>query len=159
MAGITAFGPSFTIGTTVQLGSMSSTTVYASKWIGGIWLPLNSEGAGCSSCTLRGSIGYNYDTHGHVLTRTDEAGKVTSYNCDSNGNVDARPLDKESAWRRTLRPIRGRNHLLEKFGSRFAIRAAKFGPEADFVSRAVGEKSTAKESQSQRRNEGPLRGQ
>jgi hypothetical protein len=78
VAGITAFGPTFTIGTTVQLGSMSGTTVYASKWIGGIWLPLYSEGTGCSSCTLRGSIGYNYDIHGHVLTKTDEAGHVTS---------------------------------------------------------------------------------
>jgi hypothetical protein len=38
----------------------------------------------------------------------------------------------------------------------FAIHAAKFGPEADLVARAVGEKPTPREFQIARRNEGPL---
>jgi hypothetical protein len=46
---------------------------------------------------------------------------------------------------------------------RLAIRAAKFGPEADFLSRAVGEDPTPLESQRQRKKrenfEGALREQ
>jgi hypothetical protein len=47
----------------------------------------------------------------------------------------------------------------KKFDRQLAIRAAKFGPEADFVSGAVGEKRTAKEFDRLEKNEGPLRGQ
>ncbi len=49
--------------------------------------------------------------------------------------------------------------LATKRNCRLAIRAARFGPEADFVSRAVGEKPTTKEFHRREKNEGPLRGQ
>jgi hypothetical protein len=42
---------------------------------------------------------------------------------------------------------------------RLAIRAARFGPEADVLVRGVGKKATAKESLGIRKNGGPLRGQ
>jgi hypothetical protein len=42
---------------------------------------------------------------------------------------------------------------------RLAIRAARFGPEAECLPWEVGEKTTAREFHSLKKNEGPLRGQ
>src|ERR1700686_3817880 len=42
---------------------------------------------------------------------------------------------------------------------RLAIRAARFGPEAEYLPWEVGEKPTAREFHSLKKNEGPLRGQ
>jgi hypothetical protein len=67
------------------------------------------------------------------------------------GLPDSKMLQYPSSWKSGNR--------IGGLQRRLAIRAAKFGPEADFVSRAVGEKPTTKESQWQRKNEGPLRGQ
>ncbi|PYX58507.1 MAG: hypothetical protein DMG76_08590, partial [Acidobacteria bacterium] len=88
VAGITAYGPWFTLNTTVQAtDSLGNFSAYTSELIGGTWVPVNSEGSGCSSCTLRGAISYTYDPKGNILTRTDELGHITSYTYDSNGNV------------------------------------------------------------------------
>jgi RHS repeat-associated protein len=88
VAGITAYGPWFTLNTTVQAtDSLGNFSAYTSELIGGTWVPVNSEGSGCSSCTLRGAINYTYDNHGNVSTRMDELGHITSYTYDSNGNV------------------------------------------------------------------------
>ena len=88
VAGITAYGPGFTLNTTVgTTDSLYNSSAYISYFIGGIWVPVYSEGSGCSSCTLRGTIGYTYDIRGHVLTRMEELGRITSYTYDPNWNV------------------------------------------------------------------------
>ena len=88
VATISGIGPKFTVNTTVQLtDSFGNSTTYTTQQTGGMWIPTNSEGSGCSSCTLRGAVGYTYDDQGRVLTRTDENGNITSYTYDSYGNV------------------------------------------------------------------------
>jgi RHS repeat-associated protein len=83
-----AWGQSFTLNTTVQVtDSLGNFSDYTSELIGGNWVPVNSEGSGCSTCTLRGAINYTYDNQGHVLTKTDENGHITYYSYDSNGNL------------------------------------------------------------------------
>jgi RHS repeat-associated protein len=88
VATISGIGPKFTLNNTVQLtDSLGNPTIFTTQQTGGMWVPTNSEGSGCSSCTLRGTVGYTYDDQGHVLTRTDENGNITSYTYDTNGNV------------------------------------------------------------------------
>lgn len=82
------WGPTFNLTSTAQLtDSLSNQTSYTSELIGGRWVPLSVQGSGCSSCTLRGTISYTYDSNGNALTRTDELGRTTAYAYDSNGNV------------------------------------------------------------------------
>jgi len=82
------WGPRLITTFRVQLtDSLNNSTTYISKLIGGQWVPDSSQGSGCSSCTLRGTISYTYDSQGHALSRTDELGHITSYTYDSNGNV------------------------------------------------------------------------
>jgi len=88
VAAVTAQGPTYTVNITSQLtDSRGYTSSVTSQLIGGQWYPANSQGSGCSSCTLRGNIGYTYDDKGNVLSRTDELGHTTTYTYDSNGNV------------------------------------------------------------------------
>jgi RHS repeat-associated protein len=85
---VVVWGPEFTLNRTIQLtDSLGRLSAYTSELIGGEWLPVNSEGSGCSSCTLRGTIGYTYDSQGHPLSKTDELGHITTYTSDSNGNI------------------------------------------------------------------------
>jgi len=85
---ITAYGPWFTLSTTVNLtDSLGNPTTYVSQKIGGKWVPTTSQGSGCSSCTLRGTIQQTYDSRGNVLTKTSELGATTTYTYDSNNNV------------------------------------------------------------------------
>jgi RHS repeat-associated protein len=88
VAGQSAWGPTFTLTRTIQLtDSLGNPTTYTSGQTGGMWVPATSQGSGCSSCTLRGTVGYTYDSQGHVLSRTDELGRTTYYSYDFNGNV------------------------------------------------------------------------
>jgi RHS repeat-associated protein len=88
VAGIIAYGPNFTVTWSAMLtDSLGNSTQYASASIGGAWLPINSQGSGCSSCSLRGTIQNTYDSAGNVLTRTDELGRTTTYTYDTNNNV------------------------------------------------------------------------
>ena len=88
VANVTGVGPTFTLTSSLQLtDSLGNATTYTSQLTGGMWLPSSSQGSGCSSCTLRGTIGYTYDSQGHVLSRTDENGHASSYTYDANGNV------------------------------------------------------------------------
>jgi RHS repeat-associated protein len=90
VASITAYGPTFTLTQTVQLtDSLGNPSSYTSALVGGLWVPSVSQGSGCSSCTLRGTISYTYDNQGHALSRTDELGHTTTYTYDSNGNVSS----------------------------------------------------------------------
>jgi RHS repeat-associated protein len=87
VADVNAFGPIFTVTSTLQLiDSLNNQTNYTSALVGGIWVVSSSQGSGCSSCTLRGQVGYTYDSNGNVLSRTDELGRTTTYTYDSNGN-------------------------------------------------------------------------
>jgi RHS repeat-associated protein len=88
VANISGIGPTFALTTTVHLtDSLGNSTTYTSVEAGGVWVPSTSQGSGCSSCTLRGTISSTYDSQGHVLSRTDENGHTTTYTYDSNGNV------------------------------------------------------------------------
>ena len=88
---IVNWGPSFTLTFRVQLtDSLANSTTYISELISGKWVPASSQGSGCSSCTLRGTISYTYDIQGRPLSRMDENGhNTTSYTYDSNGNVNS----------------------------------------------------------------------
>jgi RHS repeat-associated protein len=88
VAGNMAYGPSFTVTSSLTLtDSLGNTTSYTVALIGGMWRPLNSQGSGCSSCSLRGTIQNTYDAAGNVLTRTDELGHTTTYTYDTSNNV------------------------------------------------------------------------
>ena len=88
VGGITFFGPQFTITKTVNItDSKSNQTVYTFAMINGAWLPMQVQGSGCSTCTVRGNISYSYDAWGNMLSRTDENGHTSTYTYDSVGNV------------------------------------------------------------------------
>ncbi|HVO64555.1 MAG TPA: IPT/TIG domain-containing protein [Terriglobales bacterium] len=78
------FGPLFTVETQTQLvDSQNHQTTYLFAMIGGIWAPIQVQGSGCSTCTIRGNISYTYDGSGNPLSRTDENGNTTTYTYDS----------------------------------------------------------------------------
>jgi RHS repeat-associated protein len=80
VANSTALGPTFTLTGSVQLtDSLSHQSTYASQLAGGKWYVSNSQGSGCSSCTVRGNIQNQYDNSGNITQTTDELGNVTSY--------------------------------------------------------------------------------
>jgi RHS repeat-associated protein len=88
VASISAGAQTFTVSASLQLtDSLGNVTTYTSEEVGGIWVPASSQGSGCSSCTLRGTISYTYNSQGHVLSRTDENGHTTTYTYDSSGDV------------------------------------------------------------------------
>ena len=84
----TADGPVFTVsGATVVTDSLGNQSTYVSAIAGGNWDVTTAQGSGCSSCTIRGNLTYQYDISGHVVSTTDELGNLTSNTYDSNGNV------------------------------------------------------------------------
>ena len=88
VAGDTAQGPVFSVTTSLALtDSLGNSTTYNGQVAGGVWQVSNSQGSGCSSCTLRGTISRTYDGSGNILTKTDELGRTTTYTYDSSGNV------------------------------------------------------------------------
>jgi RHS repeat-associated protein len=88
VADLTVEGPIFTISTSVTLtDSFGRQSTYGSVMVGGKWYVNNSAGSGCSSCTVRGSIQYQYDNFGNVTLMTDELGHTTAYTYDSNQNL------------------------------------------------------------------------
>jgi RHS repeat-associated protein len=87
VGGKTALGPVFTLTNSVQVtDSLGHQSTYVSLLEGGKWYMSTSQGSGCSSCTVRGSIQNQYDNFGNVTRTTDELGNVTSYGYDSNNN-------------------------------------------------------------------------
>jgi RHS repeat-associated protein len=88
VAGITVWGPQFTLTSTLQVtDSLGNTSSYTSAIVGGSWVVTDSTGSGCTTCTQRGIIHKTYDSHGNVLSQTNELGHTTTYTYDSNGNV------------------------------------------------------------------------
>jgi len=81
----TALGPNFTVTSSIQLtDSLGNETTYSSLLAGGKWFVSNSQGSGCSSCTIRRTIQRQFDSYGDVTSYTDERGNTTSYTYDAN---------------------------------------------------------------------------
>jgi len=88
VAGITAWGPKFTLRRdSVLTNSRGDTTTYDSIDVGGKWQTISEVGPGCSTCTDRSTVYTTYDASGNVLTKTDAAGHVTTYAYDASNNV------------------------------------------------------------------------
>jgi RHS repeat-associated protein len=88
VAATTADGPTFEITSAVTLtDSLGHQSTYASEVAGGKWYVNNSQGSGCSSCSVRGNIQTQYDNFGNIILTTDELGHTTSYTYDSNQNM------------------------------------------------------------------------
>jgi RHS repeat-associated protein len=88
VGGVTWYGMQFNMTTWVDVtDSKGNQTLYSSVMVGGVWVPYAVTGSGCSTCSIRGNISYEYDDYGHVLSRTDENGHTTTYTYDSQGNV------------------------------------------------------------------------
>ncbi len=88
VAGTTVDGPAFDVTSTVQLtDSLGHQSTYTSEIAGGKWYVSNAQGSGCSSCTVRGNVQYQFDDLGNILSTTDELGYTTSNTYDSNNNL------------------------------------------------------------------------
>jgi RHS repeat-associated protein len=86
----TVDGPTqtFTISTSAQVtDSLGHSSNYTSVMIGGSWLGSDSQGSGCSSCTVRGTVHNDYDPLGNLLATKDELLRETDFTYDANGNV------------------------------------------------------------------------
>ena len=87
VAANTDYGPTFQVSTSIQLtDSLGNVSTYVSVIAGGKWYVSNASGSGCSSCTVRGSHVYGYDSRGNILSQTDQLGNTTSNAYDSNNN-------------------------------------------------------------------------
>jgi len=88
VGGILTSGPWFYASTPTTLtDSLGNNTNYFFGVNGGSWGLASSQGPGCSTCTVRGTILETTDANGNILTHTDDLGHVTSYGYDSNNNV------------------------------------------------------------------------
>src|SRR5208282_2802373 len=50
------------------------------------WKFTNSQGSGCSSCTVRGTIQNTYDANGNPIATLDSNGNTTLFAFDSSGD-------------------------------------------------------------------------
>jgi RHS repeat-associated protein len=88
VAGSTIEGPVFTLtARTHTTDSLGNTSYYDSVIAGASWASLDSQGSGCSTCSIRGNTQSTYDANGNVLTATDPAGHTTTYTYDSSNNM------------------------------------------------------------------------
>jgi large repetitive protein len=88
IAGVNAPSQTFTVNTSAQItDSLGRSSSYTSVMLGGSWLGSDSQGSGCSSCTVRGTIHNDYDPVGNLLATTDELLHKTDFTYDANGNV------------------------------------------------------------------------
>jgi RHS repeat-associated protein len=88
IAGVNAPSQNFTINTSAQItDSLGRSSSYTSVMLGGSWLGSDSQGSGCSSCTVRGTIHNDFDPVGNLLATTDELLHKTDFTYDANGNV------------------------------------------------------------------------
>jgi RHS repeat-associated protein len=102
VAGTTTYGPTFEINSSITLtDSLGNQSTYGTVMVGGKWYVSTSQGSGCSTCTVRGSIQNTYDNYGNVLTTTDELGHVTSYTYDANQNMLTKSVQANSGYATT----------------------------------------------------------
>jgi RHS repeat-associated protein len=98
VAGVTAQGPEFILDTIAVLtASNGNQTTFTSTMVGGTWSMLNSQGPGCSSCSVRGNVQDTYDINGNLLTTTDPNGNTITYTYDSANNVLTRSAQLNGA--------------------------------------------------------------
>jgi RHS repeat-associated protein len=85
---ITGTGPNFTILFTASVtDSLNNQTTYKSSLFGGQWAFTNSQGSGCSTCTVRGTIQNEYDNQGNLVWSIDPLGYGALYRYDSSHNL------------------------------------------------------------------------
>jgi RHS repeat-associated protein len=90
VAGVAGGTQDFTINGSIQVtDSLGNTTNYVSTMTGGAWYPTFTQGGGCSSCNIRGSLNRQLDSAGNVLSNTDELQRKTFFAYDADGNVTA----------------------------------------------------------------------
>ena len=88
VAGLTAQSAFFQVESTVQVtDSAGNVSTYMFGMQGGTWHTVESQGSGCSSCTLRGTNQYDYDGNGNMLDETDALSHKISYGYDGNNNL------------------------------------------------------------------------
>ena len=93
VAGIMSQGPVFTVtNTTTLTDSLGNSTTYSAEIVGGQWVGTDSQGSGCSTCTLRGTIHRTYDSRGNALSSTDSLGIVTMYTYDTSNNLSSQSV-------------------------------------------------------------------
>jgi RHS repeat-associated protein len=100
VGGVTGQGPWFYINAIVQLtDSLGNQSSYTSAMNGGAWTLSNSEGPGCSTCTVRGNQQDVSDAFGNTRTITDDLGNTATYTYDGSNNMASvsKPLNGTSA--------------------------------------------------------------
>jgi YD repeat-containing protein len=100
VGGLTGEGPWFYINAIVQLtDSLGNQSSYTSAMNGGGWTLSNSQGPGCSTCTVRGNQQDVSDANGNTLSITDDLSNITTYTYDGNNNTTSvsQPLNGTSA--------------------------------------------------------------
>ncbi len=98
--GLTGEGPWFYINAIVQLtDSLGNQSSYTSAMNGGGWTLSNSQGPGCSTCTVRGNRQDVSDANGNTLSTTDDLGNTATYTYDGSNNMASasKPLNGTSA--------------------------------------------------------------
>ena len=97
VAGLSTQGASFTLTlSTVLTDSLGNQTGYVSTPQGGVWRGTDSQGSGCSSCSLRGTTHNVLDASGNVLSSTDALGHVTTNTYDSDNNLRSQTVRIDS---------------------------------------------------------------
>jgi RHS repeat-associated protein len=99
VAGQQVFGPNFNLASSVVLtDSLGNTTTYTSEVAGATWVGVQSQGSGCSTCSMRGNITNTFDLNGNLLTNTDPNGITTTYTYDSSNDLqtESRPLNSST---------------------------------------------------------------
>ena len=82
-----ALSPTFSVIFVAQVtDSLGHETTYKSSIAGEEWKFTNSQGSGCSSCTVRADIQNTYDASGNPISTVDSRGNTTLFAFDSSGN-------------------------------------------------------------------------
>lgn len=88
VASLIATGPIFDVnGQTYLTDSLGNQTTYTSILVNGAWYVSQSNGSGCSTCSLRGTVENGFDASGDLTSVTDPRGYTTSYGYDSVGDI------------------------------------------------------------------------
>lgn len=100
VGGISVLNANFNVIFTANVtDSLGHTTTYHSSLAGDEWKFTDSEGSGCSTCTVRGSFTNQYDANGNPMSSVDPNGNNTLWAFDSTGDMTTKftPLGGETA--------------------------------------------------------------
>jgi len=88
VGGLSAQGGPYSVDFTALLtDSLGNQTTYKAAVIGGTWYVTDATGSGCSSCSVRGTTHYEYDSNGDLTSETNALGQTTTLTYDANDNV------------------------------------------------------------------------